>query len=85
VRDSCWSCADSEDRCCVRKDERVERESEMRRSESLSLAILKCDVHWEMSWIMLMECFGGMHMGRDETYGCGIFVEKHFDGLFGIA
>lgn len=39
-----------EERCWVRKEERVERESEMRRRESLSLAILKWDVHWEMSW-----------------------------------
>jgi hypothetical protein len=35
----------------VRKDESVLSESEMRRSESLSLAILKCEVHWEMSWV----------------------------------
>jgi hypothetical protein len=36
-------------RCCVRKEERVERESEMRMSEAVSLEILKWDVHWEIS------------------------------------
>jgi hypothetical protein len=36
--------------CCWRKDESVERESEMRRSEERSLSSLKCDVHCAMSW-----------------------------------
>jgi hypothetical protein len=49
VRES-W---DSEDRsvwrCWVRKEESVLRESEMRRREAVSLPILKCEVHWEMS------------------------------------
>jgi hypothetical protein len=37
-------------RCCVRKEESVERESEMRRSDAVSLEILKWDVHWEISY-----------------------------------
>jgi hypothetical protein len=36
-------------RCCVRKEESVLSESEMRRREAVSLPILKCEVHWEMS------------------------------------
>jgi hypothetical protein len=29
----------------------VERESEMRSREAVSLPILKWEVHWEMSWV----------------------------------
>jgi hypothetical protein len=50
VRDS-WLSEDLRDwRCCERNCERVERESLMRRREAVSLAILKCEVHCEMSW-----------------------------------
>lgn len=62
VRES-WESEDCRDcRCCVRNCERVESESEMRRREAVSLAILKCDVHCEMSWdsqYVLRAVFGG--------------------------
>ena len=49
VRDRALSCWERECRCCVRKVERVESESEMRVREAVSLEILKCEVHWDMS------------------------------------
>ena len=58
MRDS-WEREDCKDcRCCVRNCESVERLSEMRRREAVSLAILKWDVHCEMSWVVSMwVCF----------------------------
>lgn len=93
VRES-WDKDDwREERCWERKVLRVERESEMRRREAVSLPILKCEVHWEMSWVGGVSCerigvvlwvLGGMRLclGRwGETYSGGIFVEEHFDDL----
>lgn len=45
-REDCKDC-----RCCVRNCESVDKESLIRRSEAVSLAILKCDVHCEISWV----------------------------------
>jgi hypothetical protein len=50
VRFSCVSVDCRDCRCCERNWERVERESFMRTSEAVSLAILKCEVHCAMSW-----------------------------------
>jgi hypothetical protein len=62
-------------RCWVRKEESVESESEMRRREAVSLPILKCEVHCEMSWRVFS---GYIVVSCNGTYGSGIFVEKHF-------
>lgn len=70
-----------ERRCWVRNSLSVLRDSFMRWSEVLSLAILKCDVHCAMSWIVLGRFVGVFGEG---AYGSGVFVEKHV-GLFGIA
>lgn len=43
-----------EEMCCWRNEDRVERESEIRRSEERSLSSLKCDVHCAMSWTLLL-------------------------------
>ena len=53
VRESCASEDLRDCRCCERNCDRVESESLMRRSEAVSLAILKCEVHCEMSWAVV--------------------------------
>lgn len=78
--ESCW---ERECRCWCRKVERVERESEIRVREAVSLVILKWDVHWEISWEgLLVLCLEGWWVrvvcGMRGTYGGGIFVEEHF-------
>jgi hypothetical protein len=60
----------------------VDRESEMRRREAVSFAILKCEVHWEMSCVLLVL---RVCVWRGLAYGGGVFVEKHFDGFLCIA
>ena len=60
VRESCVSEDFRDCRCCDRNWESVLRLSEMRRSEAVSLAILKCDVHWAMSWWGLVCCKKGV-------------------------
>lgn len=52
VRERAESCVLREERCCERKVERVESESEIRAREAVSFEILKWEVHWEMSWVM---------------------------------
>jgi hypothetical protein len=49
VRERAESWVERVDRCWLRKVCRVLRESEMRVREAVSLLILKCDVHWDMS------------------------------------
>lgn len=40
-----------DERCCVRKVESVESESDIRSREAVSLPILKCEVHCAMSCV----------------------------------
>lgn len=43
-------------RCCARKVLSVESESLIRKREAVSFPILKCDVHWAISFGVLIWC-----------------------------
>lgn len=93
VRERAVSWVERVERWWVRKVESVVRESEMRRSEAVSLEILKWDVHWAISWgewAVSCGCSRGRGLavvlgwfGWRGTYGRGVFVEEHGGGEFG--
>jgi hypothetical protein len=64
-----------ERRCWVRNSLSVLRDSLMRWSEVLSLAILKCDVHCAISWVVLGRFC--VYLCGEGAYGSGVFVEEH--------